>query len=185
MIGYIAELRQHYERYYEVRGNVLHWTDGPTGKLPSHFFVLELPPGNKHGMWTYATVGMSAGRNHEEAVELIVYAAGKDRSIVELLTMAASFHKNAEPLGLHHTVNVGKGESYAPMCDHGFISLPYLDGEKLELFTFDGQTTHIYWFIPITERERRYKVKNGCEALEQLFEEKQLDYLDFNRASLV
>jgi hypothetical protein len=55
------------------------------------------------------------------------------------------------------------------MCPR-FISLPYLDGEQLELFNFDRHTIHCYWFIPITEKERNYKIENGCEALERLFE---------------
>ncbi len=185
MTDYIPKLREHYEQFYGVRGNILHWQHGSTGKLHEQFFILELPHNNKHEMWTYATVGMSAEREDEDLVELIVYTSTQDHSIAELLTLAASFHRNDEPLGLHHTVNVGKGMSSTPNCDHGFISLPYLDGEALELFEFGQRTTHVYWFIPITERERDYKIENGCEALEQLFEDKQLNYVDFNRGSLV
>jgi hypothetical protein len=44
---------------------------------------------------------------------------------------------------------------------------------------------HCYWLIPITEKERDYKIENGYQALEQLFEEKQIDYLDPDRKSLV
>jgi hypothetical protein len=33
--------------------------------------------------------------------------------------------------------------------------------------------------------ERDYKIEYGCEALEELFEEKQLDYLNPLRNSLV
>lgn len=99
--------------------------------------------------------------------------------------MNASFHRNSGPLNIHHTVYVGKGKSFKATCDHGFISLPYLDGEALEIFKFNNKTVHVYWFIPITEKERDYKIKNCCEALEQLFEDKKLNYVDFNRSSLI
>lgn len=70
-------------------------------------------------------------------------------------------------------------------CDHGFISLPYLDGRDLEIFTHEEKEINCYWFIPITEKERDYKIDRGCDALEELFEQKQFDYLDRNRKSLV
>ncbi len=121
--SYVLKLREHYERYYGVRGKVLRWHIGPTEKLHPEFFILELPPG-RHAVWTYATVGMSADRSDDNLIELIVYSARKDRALLELLTLAASYHRNAAPLGLHHTVNVGKGVSYIAACNHGLISLP-------------------------------------------------------------
>ena len=105
--------------------------------------------------------------------------------MVELLTICASYHRNGKPLNLHHTVNIGQPWLDESNCDHGFISLPYLDGEELEIFNFDGQEIHCYWFIPITKNERDYKSKNGYEALEELFEKKQFDYLNPNRPCLI
>jgi len=116
---------------------------------------------------------------------LLVYSPKSDNLLVELLTVCASYHRNGLPLGLHHTVNIGQPWLDNSKCDHGFISLPYLDGEELEIFSFGGQEIHCYWFIPITEKERDYKVENGCEALEQLFEDKRFDYLNPNRDSLI
>ena len=161
------------------------WNNDPLGKLHRDFFVLELPPNEKHKMWVYVTVGMSMDREDENLIELIVYSSEKNNSIVELLTLNASFHKNSEPLNLHHTVNIGKGISYKAACDHAFISLPYLDGEALEHFRINDKIVHVYWLIPITQNERDYKIEQGCEALEQLFEDRQLNYLDFNRKSLI
>jgi hypothetical protein len=97
----------------------------------------------------------------------------------------ASFHKNSAPLNLHHTVFVGQLTDSNTTCDHGFISLPYIEGEELEIMKFNDQVIHCYWFIPITEKERDFKTEFGCDALEDLFEEKQLAYLDKTRKSLV
>lgn len=160
-------------------------TKGPTEKLHKDFVVLEFSPGKRHNLFCYCTVGMSVDRPDDNLIELIVYSPEASMSIVELLTVCASYHRNVLPLNLHHMVNIGQGWLIDSNCDYGFISLPYLEGEKLEHFEFGGKTIHCYWFIPITQAERDYKMKNGFEALEQLFEEKQIDYANLKRDSLV
>lgn len=182
---YINKLTRHYENYFGMTGNPLRYDKGPIEKLHNGFFVLEIPPNNKHQMFCYCTVGMSIGRSDENLIELVVYAPKSDQLLIELLTVCASYHRNSLPLNLHHTVNIGQPWLDESNCDHGFISLPYLDGQDLEIFRFDDQEIHCYWFIPITEKERDYKITNGCEALEQLFEDEQLDYLNPKRETLV
>jgi hypothetical protein len=39
------------------------------------------------------------------------------------------------------------------------------------------------WLLPITKAEREFKVANGLEALESLFEERKLRYWDPHRPS--
>ena len=182
---YTDRLRQHYENYYGATGKLLILDHGPSEKLHSDFSILEIPPNDRHSMFCYCTVGMSADRIDDNLIELVLYSPRPDNSIVELLTFCASYHRNKLPLNIHHTVNIGQPWLENSKCDHGFISMPYLDGEELKLFNFDEHTIHCYWFIPITEKERDYKIDKGCEALEQLFEEKQLDYLNPERRSLV
>lgn len=41
------------------------------------------------------------------------------------------------------------------------------------------------WLIPITEEELRYKKENGLEALENIFEETEFNYIDPFRDSVV
>lgn len=154
-------------------------------KLHADFSILEVPPNARHNMFCYCTIGMPADRYDDNLIELVVYSPRPADSVIELLTFCASYHRNRLPLNIHHTVNIGQPWLDNSKCDHGFISLPYLDGENLEIFTVDSQTIHCYWLIPITEKERNYKIENGCEALEQLFEEKRLDYLNPGRDCLV
>jgi Suppressor of fused protein (SUFU) len=181
---YIDTLLQHFERYFGKSGKKIRLEYGPKEKLNPDFYVLEILPNDRHNMFCYCTVGMSADRLDENLIELVLYSPRQDNSIVELLTFCASYHRNKLPLNIHHTVNIGQPWLDNSKCDHGFISLPYLDGELLELFNFGGQNIHCYWFIPITEKERDFKVENGCEALEQLFEEKTFNYLNPSRESL-
>ena len=183
--NYVDNLTRHYETYFGVKGKRLILQQGPTEKLHSDFFILEFSPNYRHQMFSYCTVGMSVDRLDDNQIELVVYSPKSDNLLVELLTVCASYHRNRLPLGLHHTVNIGQPWLDNSKCDHGFISLPYLDDEELEIFRFGGQEIHCYWFIPITEKERDYKMEKGCEALEQLFEDNQFDYLNPNRDSLI
>jgi hypothetical protein len=182
---YIERLQQHYERHFSQLGKRLNLGSGPREKLHPDFFILEIPPNQKHSMYVYCTAGMSVDRLDEPLTELFVYSPKADMALVELMTVCASYHRNKLPLGIHHTVNIGQPWLEDSKCDHGFISLPYLDGEDLEVFNFEGNVIRCYWFIPITEKERDYKIEKGCEALEQLFEDKQFNYLDPQRKCLV
>lgn len=181
---YFKNLQRHFENYFKVKGNKIIWKKGPQEKLHSEFFILEFAPNHIHNFWIYCTVGMSADSLEENPIELFVFAPRQDVALAELLTITASYHRNVLSLDLHHTVNIGQPWLDSSKCDHGFISLPYMDVEELEIAQIGEKTVRCYWFIPITEQERDYKIKYGVDALEQLFEEKQLDYLNSDRTDL-
>lgn len=185
MKTYITELVGHYEGHFGLSGKALKLEKGPTDKLHPDFFILEFPPNKQHNMFCYGTVGMSADRLDHNLIELFVYSPKADEGLVELLTICASYHRNGLPLDIGHTVNIGQPWFDNSKCDYGFISSPYLDGPKLGLFEYNSQEIGCYWFIPITEKERDYKVEYGIEQLEQLFEDQQLDYLNPARTCLV
>ena len=161
---YTNELQKHYETYFGITGNKLILKKGPNEKLHSDFYVLEFEPNDRHGFWTYCSVGMSLDREDDNLIEVFVFSPIQDEAQVELITVVASYHRNKLPLNIHHTVNIGRPWLNASKLDHLFISLPYLDESELEIFEFDNKEIHCYWLIPITERERDYKIDNGCEA---------------------
>ncbi|QKG53209.1 suppressor of fused domain protein [Hymenobacter sp. BRD67] len=154
----------------------------PHKKIPLSFQVLEFPPSDGHNFWIYSTLGMSIDMD-AHFIELHVFSQKQDSSLVELLTVTASFHRNDSPLGLHHSVFIGRPWQDNSLCDHAFLSLPYLDGVELETFDFGENHLHNLWLLPITEKERDYKMQQGWNALEELFEAKGLYYLDPNRVS--
>jgi hypothetical protein len=183
--NYTNKLKNHYQAFFGTKGNTLKLKKGPKEKLHSDFYILEFSQNKRHNFGVYCTVGMSIDRKDHNLLELFIFSPKQDDSIVELLTVCASYHRNLEPFNIHHTLNIGRPWLDNSICTHGFISLPYLDGNELEIFNFNGKTIHCYWLIPITEEERDYKMSNGCEALEQLFEEKQIDYLNPQRPNLI
>ncbi|OWP62152.1 hypothetical protein CDA63_15575 [Hymenobacter amundsenii] len=182
---YTETCRQHYEEYFGQLGRKIIWSKGPVGKLHPYFYVIEFAPSEAHETWRYCTVGMSLDQPKYAAIELFVLSPYQDESIAELLVACASFHRNDAILDLNHTVNIGRPWLSDSICDHAFVSLPYLHGEALELLYLGDDLTHYYWLIPITEAERDFKINHGTEALEQLFEDEGLDYLNPMRNSLV
>lgn len=68
---------------------------------------------------------------------------------------------------------------------YGLISLPYLDGPRLENHQTKSGLIRFLWLIPITIQERDYKKQNGLEALEQKFEQEHLNYINPYRKSVV
>jgi Suppressor of fused protein (SUFU) len=182
---YTTLLKKHYESYFDIAGQELILENDVTEKLHPDLYVLEFKPNNRHNFWTYCSIGMSLDRKDDNLIELFVFSPWQDKAHVELITVCASYHRNCLPLNIHHTINIGRPWLDQSTCDHCFISLPYLDGTDIELFEFNKKTYHCYWLIPITEKERNFKIENGCEALEQLFEDKQLNYLNPDRQCLL
>ena len=175
-------LKQHLEANWGKSVNTTSQISDPLRKMPAGFSVLEFPPSEKHNFWIYSTLGMSTDYP-VNLIELHIFSLRQDSTLVELLTVTASFHQNDAPLGLHHTVNFGRPWQGDSACSFGFISLPYLDGEDLEIFNFEDNQLHNLWLLPITESERIYKTENGWDELEQRSEDCKFDYLNSHRAS--
>jgi hypothetical protein len=182
---YTDKLKQHYEDYFGICGQKHSLQNGGTEKSFSDFYVLEFKPNKIHEFWTYCSVGMSLEREDYNLIELFIFSPRQDLGQVELITVCADYHQNGLPLNLNHTINIGRPWIDNSECEYGFISLPYLDGSALELFEFKGRIFKCYWLIPITKKERNYKITHGSEALEQLFEETNFQYLNPQRKCLI
>ncbi|MGB3108108.1 suppressor of fused domain protein [Sphingobacterium siyangense] len=182
---YNQKLLEHYTCNWGQEYNVLTWPKGPYKDLGDHFRVLEFPPTTERNMWAYATIGMS-GLNDEFALELHMFSGEQDETLVESLIVVAHYHRFGASLGHWHTINWGRGWRMDSPCSYGLISLPYLDGPKLEILILDNnKSVHFYWLLPITEEEVAFKKENGAEKLEEIFEERGLNYLDPFRDTLV
>jgi len=113
-----------------------------------------------------------------DPVELHLFSTIKDESLIELLTALAYYYRNTTRVGLNHTVNFGKLWQGASKCEHGLVSLPYLDGPPLENLEIGNKTVKFYWLIPLTKAEVEYMKRHGVDALERKFEGSSFNYLD-------
>jgi hypothetical protein len=177
-------ITKHYEGCWSTTGELVKWRLGPVEQLPPNFGVLVFKPGLHRKMWTYATCGMSQ-QSDAVPLELHLFSPIQAEAHVELLTVIAHFHATGACLDVGHTVNFGRPWLPQSKCDHGLISLPYLDGPKLEWLALPERRIRFLWLVPITVDELRFKKTHGLEALENRFEERQFNYLDPARSSVV
>jgi len=158
---------------------------GPILKIQPNFRVLCIQPGPKLGLWAFISKGIwELGDETSEHMEFMILSPKSSPRCVELLAMCAYYH-HTDGLGLGHTFPVGEPWLENSTCDHFLISLPYILGPKLEICQTSDQNLRIYWALPITKKEREYKVKNGIDALEAKFEEKALMYWKLDRPSVI
>lgn len=183
---YIDLLCKHYQGQWNSVGADVGFYRGPVEQLPIGFHVVRHPPTAERNTWIYETVGMST-LAEEGSLELHVLAKQcADGPIAEALYAVAHYHHTGHALRLHDVVNIGRPWVPGSVCEHGLVSLPYLDGPALEFMKIDGGlTTRCLWLIPITKAERRYAIENGVEALETRFEAVGFPYADIGRESVL
>lgn len=156
----------------------------PIHKILPMFKVLKFKPTEKRNSWIYATCGMS-GNDKEQGLELFMLAPTENDFLIYLLAAIAHYHASGNILGLGHTVNFGSAWYEDSKCDHGLISLPYLDGPNLEWLETRSMNIRFLWLIPITAEELQYKKDKGAAALEDTFEDAEFNYIDPFRGSVV
>lgn len=179
------QIEDHYQQVWGIQGRPYPFAAGPIQELPSDFTVLTFRPHGSREMWTFATCGMST-QEDTRPLELHIFSQTESKELIELLVATAHFHRTGESLDLGHSVYFGKPWQNESLCDHGLISLPYLDGPALENLSISSSVVvKCYWLIPVTRTEVEYKKTYGLEALEQEFERQAFNYLDPHRRSVV
>ncbi len=69
--------------------------------------------------------------------------------------------------------------------NHIMFTSPFLWEDKLKPLELDSKTVHWLLAIPISQSELEYKNKQGTSALEDLFEENEIDIFDLNRKPVI
>jgi suppressor of fused protein SUFU len=179
-------LRKHIGNYFLDHSIQEHqWNEGPIVKFLPRFSVLEVTPGPKTSLWTYISLG-AWEIQHEQSglLEFMVIAPEQSKQHILALAMTTYYHIE-NPLGVGHTFPIGEPWLEGSRCDHVLVSRPYPYGPEFEVCNLAKQNIHILWLLPITKAERDYKGEHGLEALENLFEESELEYWQINRESIV
>lgn len=177
---YCSLISDHYLERWSINPILIPFRAGPISELPKDFAVLAFPPHRERDMWTYATRCMSQ-KSDSERLELHMFSAKREDSIAELLTAIAHYHRTGKSLGIWDTVNFGRPWLGTSLCDHGLISLPYLDGPALEWFNLGELQARFLWLVPITHSEVVYARREGVEKLEERLERTKFNYLDASR----
>jgi hypothetical protein len=135
-------------------------------------------------MWAYGTCGLST-IGDATPLELHLFSDEQNIGLVEALVATAHYHKTGSSLNVGHTINIGRPWVVGSKCEFGLISLPYLDGPRLECLNHGKVKVRFLWVIPITKHELEFKKLYGLNALEDKLEAASFNYLDLYRESVV
>lgn len=166
----------------------LTWNSGPLYQRVPGFRAHAVAPGGRWRFWTYVTAGCWDAVNDDgHGMEFVIATKEFTMRAVEVLAMTAFFHAGSphQRLDLGHTVTIGEPWLPGSPSDQALISLPYPWGPDLEVCGWEGGHARLLWLLPITQAEREFKRTEGVEALEQRFEDRQCDYTDPHRPSVV
>lgn len=178
-------VKQHLLNFFEGHEyEELVFDQGPMLEVAPWFRVLRFRPGPRYELWAYVTLGACTLRDDGADLEFAVFSEYESPRFIELLTVSAYYHRDFK-LGLEHTVPLGEPWTTGSTCNHYMVSLPYPLGPEFEVCDLKEGHAHIFWLLPITDQERTYKVKNGAEALESMFDKAELKYWGFGRQSVV
>ncbi|MGW7367459.1 suppressor of fused domain protein [Streptomyces sp. NPDC054841] len=147
--------------------------------------VLVVAPGPRSGGWAYVTAGCwAAMENDGHGLEFVMTAHVRDQRFIDLMAMIAYYHCGGHRLDLEHSMPIGEPWVPGSACDHLLISLPYLHGPDLEHCPLPRGHARILWTLPVTTAEIEFRRRHGHEALEQLFDEREIIPTDPFRASV-
>jgi len=180
------EIIKHYQGFFDGHeSKLLSWELGPIKKVVPNFEVIRFSPGKKINLWVYGSVGASTIKHNDSGLhEFVVVSPFESERLVEMLAMITYFHSNHN-LGFGHTLPIGESWLGNSKCTNWLVSLPYPFGEELEIMPIGNTHAHVAWLLPITDAERDFKAHNDLEALEQKFDDAELEYWDINRESVV
>ena len=182
-----AEIKSHVEKQWAgYRLNTEQWTEGPVAQqMPGLRIVAMEPPTRKP--WVYVTVGASDINHGASYGTEFFLLRSFERHHVELLSLVTYLHRDsAHHLSVGHTMNLGRPWEAKSKCDRLLVSLPYVTGPSFEyLHVSESKHVRFLWIIPITPAEESYRHQLGLDALEKLFEERAIDFVDPKRPSVV
>jgi len=180
------EIHDHVQRFFAGHKiNDRQWVGTYVSDLYPDFRVLEIEPGPRSGNWNYMSSGTwEVAQEGAGLTEFMIITGKPSLRQIQILTMNHVYHRD-ENLMLGSTYPLGEPWVKGSNCNHMLVSLPYPYGPDFEICAIGDGHLHIYWLLPITEREHDYKVQNGPDALEEVFETKGLKYWKTKRKSVI
>ncbi|RZK33108.1 MAG: suppressor of fused domain protein [Hymenobacter sp.] len=142
---------------------------------------------------SYGTIGLSDhpllqdGQEFPVRIELVGAAYARFADFPNILSSAALYIQRTGWFCAPGAVLRNAVEAYAPdgPLKHLLFTAPMLWQDNLVTLSFETKKVAWLMAVPISEAEKAYKDQHGADALEDLFEEHQIDVLSLTRASVV
>jgi len=141
---------------------------------------------------SYGTIGLSDhsliqdGKEFPVRLELVGVSASSFTDFSNILTTAAFYIINEEWFCCPGAVLQNAVDMYDKSLNmkHLMFVPPFL-WDKLKTTHYESKSVTWLLAVPISENERQYAENNGSDALENLFEEHQVDIYDLFRKSVL
>lgn len=184
---FFLALQRHYEKCFGSPGVLANFERALGYEFEKAFSVwrFEVLKGAEPYI-AFATIGLSH-INPSSLIELhlLGHALRDDQPILEALYAVGRYVETGEKINRGHIVNFGRPYLPGSRCCFGLVSRPYPIGPDLELFRIRSKQVSCFWLLPITNAEREFALEHGLEALEQKFDDAELDFLNAKRESVV
>lgn len=156
-------------------------------------YILAAADRPQRGVTSYATIGLSdhplmfKGREFSTRVELVGACGSAFAGFANILSTAAFCVINSEWFcapGIIFPDIVSMYKASNTLSDIYFAH-PFLWDERLKSTVIGDRQVAWLLAVPVSKEETAYAQSYGPERLEALFEEKNVDIYDLNRASVV
>jgi antitoxin YqcF len=145
----------------------------------------------KRGFTSYSTVTLHTAANLVDGkdirVELAAVVANEHEEMANVLATAAfDVSKDGRPLGLGDVYpRVMLEYDLPPGLPHVLWSTPFPWDELAGVDLADQARAHWLLAVPISDPELGYYGEHGYDGLEQLFVEREIEYFDLGRPSVL
>lgn len=145
------------------------------------------------GVTSYGTIGLSDhplvqdDREFPVRLELVGAAASGYEIFPNILTTAAFYVINEKWFCCPGAILRNVVDMYEPSLamKHLMFVSPFLWEDELRKTDFGAKSVAWLLAVPISESEREFAEQNSPEALEDLFEQHQIDVFDLSRKSIL
>lgn len=165
------------------------WDDGDKNCVD----ILKCIDKPEEGVTSYATIGLSdaplykEGSEYPVRLELVGACGSRFEGFDNAIATAAFCIINSKWFCYPGAIfnDVLSMYKMSPSMRHFFFVPPFLWEESLKTMTISKKSVAWLLAVPISDEERAYAEERGADALENLFEEKQIDIFDLERQSVV
>ena len=147
---------------------------------------LCVPPSEKYAFFSYVSCGIGEMSVEDGPCEYVLcspFDTDEHRELVSMLGAAIAARGTAFRDG--DVIAIGRPWLVGSFMERLLVSRPYPFGPKLEEADQVAAQLRILWLLPIYEDEAQILEMDGLEALEQRFENAEIDLLDPLRTSVV
>lgn len=183
-----SALSEHISQFWPTEKKELFtWELGRIKKVLPNFMVLRVTPNTPNEPWVYITHGAWEVENGDIfRYEFFILAPYESPIHVETLAILSSYYlESNNKISVGTCINIGREWIEGSTCKNLLVSLPYPYGPDFENFNSDDVKVKYRWLVPIHDSEKKYLEHSGLEALEQKFDEMEMDFLDPCRPSCV